>query len=202
VSDAGRLGPPRKGLKAARALGGEDLSTRLARWAADARADDAVAARARQQWLRRQAEEDATTAGLLVDLAERGEPVSLALRGGRECRGVVVTVGTDFCAVRRPSDDDALVPFAALAAIRVDGTRTAMTARRSGVVLRLSDALAALVPERPDILVATDGNEPWRGELRAVGWDVLSMRVDELGPRSLHVPLAAIVEVVLTTARG
>jgi hypothetical protein len=189
-------------LPSGRALGGEDLSSRLARWAADARADDAAAARARERWLRRQAEEDATTAGLLVDLAERADPVSLALRGGRECRGVIVAVGTDFCAVRRPNGDDALVPFAALAAVRVDGTRTAATARRSGVVLRLSDALAALVPERPDILVATEGNEPWRGELRAVGWDLLSMRLDGAAPRSLHVPLAAIIEVVVTAAGG
>ena len=38
----------------------------LRRWAADARASDAASARSRQRWLRRQAEEESTLAGIAL----------------------------------------------------------------------------------------------------------------------------------------
>ena len=47
----------------------------LRRWAADARASDAARARSRQRWLRRQAEEESTLAGIALNLAERGTAV-------------------------------------------------------------------------------------------------------------------------------
>ena len=49
--------------------GVDRLWAALSGWSADARADEAAAARAREAWLRRQAEAEATLTGLLVDLA-------------------------------------------------------------------------------------------------------------------------------------
>ena len=45
-------------------------AARLERWAAEARVDAAAEARAREQWLRRQAEEEGALAGVLADLAD------------------------------------------------------------------------------------------------------------------------------------
>ena len=54
-----------------------DLEARLTTWTADARTDERIASRRREQWLRTAAREEATFAGVLVDLAEGGHPVAL-----------------------------------------------------------------------------------------------------------------------------
>src|SRR4051794_41889772 len=56
----------------------------LERWAADARAREAAEARVRERWLRSQAEEGASLAGILLALAERREAGGLeTVAGGR-----------------------------------------------------------------------------------------------------------------------
>ena len=54
----------------------------LERWAADARARDAADSRVKERWLRAQAEEDATIAGVLLAMAERREMVVVATAAG------------------------------------------------------------------------------------------------------------------------
>ena len=54
---------------------GGDLAARLERWAAEARVDEAARTRSRERWLRRQAEESGTLAGVLADLLEAGRAV-------------------------------------------------------------------------------------------------------------------------------
>ncbi|MGH9005512.1 MAG: hypothetical protein ACRDYV_20495, partial [Acidimicrobiia bacterium] len=56
---------------------GGDLDARLQRWATEARVDEAARRRSREWWLRRQAEEGATLAGVLADLLEAGTAVTV-----------------------------------------------------------------------------------------------------------------------------
>ena len=67
----------------------------LHHWIADGRIDEAARARARQHWLERQAAEDATMLGVLIDLAERGRPVTATTVAGRRVTCPVRAVGAD-----------------------------------------------------------------------------------------------------------
>src|SRR5262245_6119327 len=93
-------------------LGG-DLAARLDRWVAEARVDEAARRRSRERWLRRQAEEESTVAGVLVDLLERGRPVTVHTRQGRRHHGEVRALGADFVAVAT-GQGTVLVALAAL----------------------------------------------------------------------------------------
>ena len=93
---------------------GDDLARVLERLAAETRADDAAAAGAGPAWLGRQAEEEATLAGVLVDLAERRGPIvhldhRRAEPPGLGARGRAAT--SSRCAPRPARD--ALVRFTA-----------------------------------------------------------------------------------------
>src|SRR3954449_10120436 len=72
----------------ARLSGGMDGD--LERWAADARAREAADARVRERWLRAQAAEEASLAGVLLALAERRGTVAggPGRRGGQPGRRV------------------------------------------------------------------------------------------------------------------
>jgi hypothetical protein len=181
-----------------RLLGGDDLLARLDRWVSDARTDEAAAARARERWLKQAAEETATFAGILLDLAERAAPVVVVVRGERRHRGVVAAVAADFCILRSPAGRDVLLSFAGIASVRIDATTSAPTGDRAvHVDLGLAEALAALAADRPRLLVVT-GIEGLAGELRAVGLDVLTVRLDGDPASNAYVPISAIIEVSLT----
>src|SRR6266508_5927713 len=106
----------------------DGLATALARWAADARVDEASAARARERWLLQQAEEEATTAGVLCDLAERAVPVVIETTVGRRHRATVGAVARDFVVLQGPGGPgvggvglggrEVLLAIGAVAAIR------------------------------------------------------------------------------------
>jgi hypothetical protein len=180
-------------------LGGPDLLGRLARWAREAAADEAVAARARERWLRRAAEEGATFAGVLLDLAERGSPVLVAGRAGRRHRGAVAAVGADFVGLRLADGGQVLLAVAGVASVRAE-PRAAPAAgdRPVEVDIGLAEALAAVAEDRPRVLVVTLADaDGLAGELRSVGRDVLVLRLDGPARATAYVPLAAVVEVRL-----
>jgi hypothetical protein len=182
-----------------RLLGGDDLLARLDRWVSDARTDEAAAARTRERWLKQAAEETATFSGVLLDLAERAAAVVVAVRGERRHRGAIAAVAADFCVLRSPAGRDVLLAFAGIASVRIDAAGTAPTGDRAvHVELGLSEALAALAAERPRVLVVTGSAEGVAGELRAVGLDVATVRLDGDPPSNAYVPIAAILEVSLT----
>ncbi len=103
--------------------GGPGLSPfeEIERWAAEARARDAVDARVRERWLRRQAEEEATFAGLLLDLAERQVGVVVTTTANRRHTGVVEAVGADFVALRVAGGRTVLVSLPSVAAVGTGG---------------------------------------------------------------------------------
>lgn len=169
----------------------------LERWAADARAREAADARVRERWLRAQAEEEASLAGVFLALAERRETVVVTTVAGRRYRGVVAGVGVDFAALQTPAGTATLVAFAALGDVRVaEGGRRSATTTGDGSVelgVRLSEVLAQAAGQRPRISVHA-GAAAVAGDLRAVGGDVVTLRADgDAGV--VYVPLASISEV-------
>ncbi len=173
----------------------------LERWAAGARAQDAAEARVRERWLRQAAEEEASFAGLLVDLAEDGRPVSLTTTGGRRHHGPIVGVGTDFVAVGGAEGRLTLVCLAAVAEVRLpNGGRRAVAAssaaERGSLDVTLAEVLAQAVASRPRVAVVL-GDVTVVGELRAVGTDVLTIRTDGEAAGISYVMLASVSEVSL-----
>jgi len=179
--------------------GTTDLLAELSRWAATARADDAAASRARERWLRQQAVEEATLLGVLVDLAERATPVVVYTTSERRHRGIVRAVGVDFAALRSHAGRDVLIAVDAVSTVRPEARgQPPLGDREIGLDLRLVEALAALVADRPRLFIVTRGaKEGLRGDLLAVGQDVLTLRLDGEPRATVYVPVAAVAEVSL-----
>jgi hypothetical protein len=179
-------------------LGGPDLLRRLSAWAAAARADDAATARSRQRWLRQAAEEDATFAGVLLDLAERRLPVVVTGRAGRRHRCTVTGVGADFALVR-VDGTDALLSFTGIASVRPESSRPAAAGDRAvDIDVTMAEALAVVAEERPRVLVVTLADaDGLAGELRSVGRDVATLRLDGTERATAYVPIASIAELRL-----
>jgi hypothetical protein len=181
---------------------GADLTARLERWAGEARVDDAARQRSRERWLRQAAEEGATLAGVLADLGERGTPVAVRTSRGRQHRGRVRTLGVDFVALTTVAVGDVLVALPAVASVRTRPGDAPATGdrgdRAAGRDLRLADVLAGLAADRERALVVSlDGGDAVAGELRAMGRDVLVVRVEGEAPSVAYLPLSAVGEVVL-----
>ncbi|MGQ0618167.1 MAG: hypothetical protein ACT4PW_14460 [Acidimicrobiia bacterium] len=175
-------------------LGGGDFLARLDRWAAEARSDDAAAARSRRRWLDQAAQESATFAGVLLDLAESRVPVVVQGVGGRRHRGTIEVVGADFCGLRPDTGPEVLLSFAATGAVWPEtGTSGPVGDRVVHLDANLADALAVLAADRPRVLVVTTTGDGLSGELRSMGRDVVSVRLDGAG-RLAYLAVGAIAE--------
>jgi hypothetical protein len=180
-------------------LGAPDLDARLDRWLADARSADAAAARARARWLRLQAEESATFAGVLVDLAERHTGVTVHGHAGRRRRGVVALVAADFCALRTDAGREVLIAYRGVSSIRPDVRAEVPVGDRTvRAELGLAEMLNIVAADRPRVLITTlVDSEGVAGELRSVGRDVVAIRTDGDGRVPTYVPIDAIAEVTV-----
>lgn len=178
---------------------GDDLVAELTRWLADRRSDAASASRSRERWLRQQAEEDATFAGILLDLAEQQCPIVVQLARDRRHRGHVRAVADDFLALRTQEGTDVLLAYAGIVATRLQGSEAPLAGDRPRALeMSLAEALGAISGERPRILVVTRDGSRLSGELRTAGRDVLALRSDG-GDRAMsYVPLAAVAEVTVS----
>ena len=184
----------------------EGLVADLSRWAAGVRADDAAGARTRERWLRHQAEEEALFAGVALDLAESGAGVGIRTTAGRALHGRIMAVARDFCVLRQDSGTVTLVALHAVATLRPEpGYRAGEAAsdRAAPVRAGLADVLAALAGDRPRVrLVAEGASEGVTGELRSVGADVATVRLEGAAPgggdgRTVYVRLESVREVTL-----
>jgi hypothetical protein len=194
VDEPRRAVPPAAGL-----LGGPDLAARLERWVADARSTDAAAARVRERWLRLQADESATFGGVLMDLAERGTPVVIHGRAARRHRGSISAVALDFCALRTSGARDVLLSFTGIGSVRPDSrSPDPIGDRVVRAEIGLAEMLSVLAADRPRVLILTaaDANGV-AGELRSVGRDVVTVRLDGEPRAAAYVAISAIAEVSL-----
>jgi hypothetical protein len=173
----------------------------LARWMGDERAEEAARSRSRERWRRQQASEDAHLAGVALDLAEQGAPVALGTTTGRTHSGRILAVAEDFCVVQARRGSATLVALDAVATLRAarQGRSSlpleAMSERTAPLELRLADALAGLAGDRPRVQLVTDGTgHVLVGELRAVGADVVTLRLDGDPPVAVYVRLASVTE--------
>lgn len=175
------------------------FASRLDRWVADARADDAAAQRARERWLRSVAEQEATFTGVLLDLAERSAGIAVTTTAGRRLVGAVEAIGADFVALRVAAGRQVLVALAAISVIRTaPSVEDTVGDRVVTAELTLAEALAGLAADGARVLVVSPaGAESVAGTLRSVGQDVVVLRTDAEPAASAYVPLAAISEVVL-----
>jgi hypothetical protein len=179
-------------------LGG-GLDGRLERWAAEARVDEAARARSRERWLRRQAEESTTVAGVLADLRDTGATVAVQTRGGTY-QGVVRAVGADFVALTPVAGGHAEV-VVALAALEHVRTRPGVPAvvgdRPVTAGGCLADVVAGLAEDRAMVQVITGSGEVVAGEVTTVGLDVVTLRTPTRPPGVVYVPLAAVGEIIV-----
>lgn len=171
----------------------------IERWVADARAEEAAGERARQRWLRQQADEEASFAGVLVDLAERGVTVTVTAVSGRRHQGQVAAVGADFVALRGGGGRLTLVALRSVARVRLaPPERPVSGGVRDGVAdssaVTLAEVLAQAVADRPRLSVHF-GADHLLGELRAVGADVLSVSVDGQASGMTYARLASVSEI-------
>jgi hypothetical protein len=178
---------------------GRSFTSRLDRWVADARVDEAARARSRERWLRSVAEQEATIAGVLIDLAERGAGVALSTTAGRRHRGAIGALGADFVALRPASGPEVLVAMGSVSVLRtLPAEDPAAGDRAVSTELTLAEVLGELAAERCRVLLVTRaGSDSVSGELRSVGQDVVVLRADADLPATAYVPLGAIAEVTL-----
>ena len=178
---------------------GTGLLGRLSAWAATARVDEAVQARAREAFLRRTAGEGATFAGILLDLAERGGAVVVTVAGGRRHRGLLRVVGADFLVLVTDQGSQVLVARGGVVSVRPDARASPVSGDRPlALAAGTAEVLAMLAEDRPRVLVVVAGDgEGVAGELRAVGQDVLVLRLDGSDRPTAYVPTANLVELTV-----
>ena len=180
----------------------DEFALQLHRLVADASAEAAARERTHERALRESAELEATFVGVVLDLAERGSAVVVRTAAGRTHRGRVIGVGTGAIAVRDEGRPPVLIALAAVTSVRPhaepDGRpRDVAGGRPAPLDLSMVRLLGALAEDRPRVQVSCAGEEPLAGELRSVGTNLLTVRLD--GDRHLlaHVPIAAVADVVL-----
>ena len=167
---------------------------------ADAVAEEAARERSQTRTLRQVAEEEATFVGVALDLAERSSGVVARTSSGRSHRGRVVMVGRDFVVVRDGSGPPVFLPASALSSLRPEpGAASADTAggRAAPRAVGFAALLVGLAADRPRVQVSAAGDETVTGQLRSVGVDVVTVRLDGAASLRAHVRIAAISEVLL-----
>lgn len=174
----------------------------LDRLIGDAVAEAAASERAKTRVLRQVAEEEATFGGVALELAERGDPVVARTLTGRMHRGAIIAVGRDFIVVRDAFRAVALLPLAAVTSLRPQPAvppADASGARAAPLDLTVALVLSRLAGERPRVAVMALGDEqPLGGELRAVGVDVLTIKLEGESGFLAHFRIAGLAEVLLT----
>jgi hypothetical protein len=181
---------------------GEDgLSADLARLVGDTRAADAARSRARERSMRQQEAETATLAGVLLDLAEQRIGVAIRTTWGRSHHGQIAAVGRDFVHLRTTGGTNVYLSASAIAVLRrLPGQQAseAIGARPGVANTTLAAFLSGLAPERPLVSVTVEG-EPsvLTGELRAVGTDVVTLRLHGAPSVVAYVGLSSLSEVAV-----
>ena len=166
------------------------------RWLADCQVDEAVAARARQRSLEQQAAQESTITGVLLDLGERGLPVTVKTAGRHSCHGQIVAVGADFVLVCDKNNDQLLIPTAAIATISTSPAQRRVTGARLRPSVVLAETLHELATDQAQVEVVV-ADECVSGLLKMAGTDVIAVTVDQPRDDQVHVATAAIDHLVV-----
>lgn len=166
------------------------------RWLADCRVDEAVAARSRQRSLEQQAAQESSITGVLLDLGERGRPVTVKTAAGHSCPGRITAVGADFVVVCDDNDDKLLIPTASIATISTSPAQRRLTGARLRPSAALADVVHELAADQAQVEVMV-ADERVSGLLTTAGADVVAVAVDLPRDDQVHVATAAIDHVVV-----
>lgn len=167
------------------------------RWAADVRAREAADGRIRERTLRQAAEEDASFAGTLLDLAEQAGTVAITTVKDVTHAGPIVAVGADFVGVRTLGDRVVLITFATIADVSPTVTMRATTLGERGAALlevSLAEMLTSAAAVRSKVGMRC-GDRVLSGELYALGTDVATVMSPGPPTRTSYVVLSSISEV-------
>ncbi len=178
----------------------DEFAAALDRLVADAMGEEAARARAQERTLRSIAESEATFVGVALDLAEHDTTVVAGVASGRTHRGRVLAVGRDWIVLRDGPKPPAFLAVAAISSLRPQpgGSESdASGGRAAPLSVSLGALLAQLSAERPRVQITAIGEEPVAGELRSVGLDVLTVRLDGDRRLAVHLRINAVSEVVL-----
>lgn len=156
--------------------------------------------RTRAQWLRIQAQSEATLAGTLLDLAENRAPATIRTRAGNTHSGVIGTVGRDFLAMVTRADTHIYCALDAVTTVRSRSTGRhgpSSGDRKGAVDLLLREFLAAAAEDRPWATLTLDSGEQVSGRLHAVGLDVVTMLVEDDESSTCYVSSPEIAEALV-----
>jgi hypothetical protein len=177
-------------------LGG-DLHRDLDAWAAGARAQDAAAARARQRWMRQQADEQADFVSMLVELRERATSTTVTTSGGRTYRGRIAVVGRDCLVLTMNQGRTVVVAASAVLAVRPDEDRavTLTVDPRQPGAESMAEVVRRAAVDRPHVTVHAPGApQPIVGELQACGLDVMALLLAGEPPVPAYLRLTSVSE--------
>ena len=167
----------------------------LARWLADCLVDEAAAARSRQRSLEQQAAQEASIAGVLLNLAERGRLVNIKTLTGQTCEGHLTSVGADFVFMHAHENQELLIPNRSIAVIKSSGTNCLSLGTRTPSTVCLADTLEWLAADKAHVEVVV-ADETVRGRLQTSGTDLIAISVatkTDLSQRDLiHIATTAI----------
>ena len=170
----------------------------LERFAADARLDEAVSARARERWHRQLGNDELTLAGALLDLGERGDVALVTTTAGITHRGRIAASGEDFVSVELANGHHLLVPEWGLASVRTAGIRPAGDRRPSDGRPRFAEVLLTLAEDRPRVSARFGfAGEAINGELVGVGPDVAVVRAEDGTGTVSYLRLRSVAEVLV-----
>ena len=164
------------------------------------RVDDAIAARRPEHGPEQAASAETTRVSGLADLAERQRPLALHMSPGGRHVVLITALGTDFLAARASAGTELLIRTDAITAVR---TQPREPIANSGTAVHLERSLVAalsdLAPERLGVRVTVGGGEVVSGELRSVGLDVATLRLDRDSRAHVYIPVANLVSLSVVT---
>lgn len=165
----------------------------------EGRVAEAIRERGQERALRRRQSEFATFVGTMRDLAEAHREVTVHSGSGRSYQGALVAVAVDHLVVRVKSDRTVHLAIDQVTMVQLDPSSAVTVAageRDAAQDRTLDEVLAAALGDRPTVVIVTRGDgEAHRGQLLAVGEDVVTLGVETGGAR--YVPSTALSEVVV-----
>jgi hypothetical protein len=167
----------------------------LEAWVAELRNREAATSRSRTASLRRQAAEDGSFVGTLVELHEAARTIVVDTLAGNGHRGRLRLVGRDVCVMRTERGPHVVLTMTSIRSVRPSDAAPSSTGEiRPTSRVTLHQVLAALAEERPRVTVTAIGSaEALRGQLESVGRDVITLRLDGRGGIA-YLPLTSLAE--------
>jgi hypothetical protein len=202
--DHGDSDGSRDGDRARAAFGAIDIDRGLVGLLDEARRAEAVAQRSRQRWLQEQAQESATFAGTLIDLAEARRSVVVETAVGSHHTGRIRDVGADVCLIETRSAQLVALRLSAVASVRTldDHWPLPSSDRELRRARTFHAHMADLVAQRRWGCVVMS-TVPVTGRLWALGADVVTVKLDTGGSGGFRAcNLAAVTEVVSDAVVG